>query len=98
VNTLIFLIVVGTSIWIGFDARGRDFSRSKFARATWQWVVGCLFLWVITFPVYVIVRPRTPLKGDRRPVPTRPPSAWLPPEPPEPWIDTSQSQGPPGTS
>jgi heme/copper-type cytochrome/quinol oxidase subunit 1 len=37
---LVLLVVVGSTIWMGMDASGRDWSENKFARHTWQWVVG----------------------------------------------------------
>jgi hypothetical protein len=62
----------GSVIWVGFDARKRDFSGSKFASKTWQWVVGTLLIWIIVFPVYLFKRgnapsrPRRPPPGDAR--------------------------------
>jgi hypothetical protein len=53
----------GSVIWVGLDARKRDFSRSKFANKTWQWVVGALLLWIIVFPVYLFKRGNAPLRA-----------------------------------
>jgi hypothetical protein len=57
------LVVVGSTIWVGFDASGRDFSGSSFASKTWQWVVGCVFLWIVIFPMYLRRRNGVPLKA-----------------------------------
>jgi len=54
---------LGSIIWLGIDASKRDFSGSKFASKTWQWVVGAIFLWIIAFPVYLFKRNNVPLKA-----------------------------------
>ncbi len=59
----LYALHFGSVIWVGFDARKRDFSSSKFASKTWQWVVGALFLWIIVFPVYLFKRGNAPLKA-----------------------------------
>ena len=53
-NALVFLMVIGTTIWVGFDASankvtsdGKDYRWSNGAIA---WVVGCVLLWIIVFP------------------------------------------------
>jgi len=47
------LLYLGTSIWVFFDAR-------KIKRVTGSekinpvfWLVGCLALWIVAFPIYV---------------------------------------------
>ncbi len=47
---LILLVVVGTSIWVAFDAPQHGES--------WTWGLGCLALWIIAFPWYLSVRSR----------------------------------------
>jgi hypothetical protein len=64
-SALVLLVIVGTTVWMGMDASGRDFSDNKFARATWQWVVGGLGLWIVAFPAYLVCRGRAPLKGAK---------------------------------
>jgi hypothetical protein len=62
-TALLLVVVVGSSIWMGIDASGRDFSANRFADASWKWVVGGLGLWVVAFPVYLVHRNRAPRKG-----------------------------------
>ena len=57
---LILLVVVGSSIWVGFDASGRDWSQDGFAKSATGWVVGCLLIWIIVFPLYLARRGRAP--------------------------------------
>jgi len=47
------LVVIGSSVWVGADASQRDFSGDRFADRTWKWVVGCLLLWIVAFPIYL---------------------------------------------
>jgi hypothetical protein len=58
-----YFIFLASVIWIGVDASKRDFSDSRFASKTWQWVVGAWFLWIIVMPVYLIKRRSAPLKA-----------------------------------
>jgi hypothetical protein len=53
---------IGSIIWLGIDASKRDFSNSRFASKTWQWVVGAILIWIIVFPVYLFMRGNAPLK------------------------------------
>jgi putative oligomerization/nucleic acid binding protein len=57
---LFTLVVLGTTIWLGFDANKRDVGRAS--RVTW--VLGALLFWVVVFPIYLIRRRRVPFKGD----------------------------------
>ena len=73
-NGLIFLIVVGTSIWVGFDSYSllkqipKDIRRtlSSGASSTFVWTLGCLLLWIIAFPWYLSARSKYKnyLKGN----------------------------------
>src|SRR3954453_16897189 len=84
------LIIVGPPIWVGIDAAGRDFSQSKFASSTAQWVIGSLGLWIVAFPAYLVLRGRAPLKRaavEASPVASvtwAPPTASVAPPPPSP--------------
>lgn len=54
-------VVIGTSIWVGFDASGlgvrRGVLRGVSDMSVASWVICCLLLWVIAFPAYLIARP-----------------------------------------
>jgi len=56
VTAAVILIVLVTSVWVGFDARSRDWSDNSFADAPWKWVVGSLVLWIVVFPLYLVKR------------------------------------------
>jgi hypothetical protein len=57
---LILLLVTASCIWVHHDAReltaraATEGSRARIAAA--RWVVGCLFMWIIIFPAYLIRR------------------------------------------
>jgi hypothetical protein len=61
---LVLLIVVGTTIWVGVDASKRDWSAGggSGANSTAGWVIACLLLWILFFPMYLVKRGRAPLK------------------------------------
>jgi hypothetical protein len=61
-NYVVSLVVIGTTIWVGVDAAARDFSRSPFARSTAMWIIGCLALWIVVFPIYLVQRSKVPLR------------------------------------
>jgi hypothetical protein len=58
-----YAFALGSIIWIGVDASKRDFSDSRFASKTWQWVVGAIFLWIVVVPVYLWKRGSAPLRA-----------------------------------
>jgi hypothetical protein len=72
---LVLLVVVGSAVWVGVDASGRDWSDNAFADATWKWVAGSLLLWIVAFPLYLVHRGRVPRHGE--------PSAPVGPRPSE---------------
>jgi hypothetical protein len=55
---LIVLVVIGTAIWVGFDAPARGLS--------WTWALGCLALWIVAFPWYLVERQRAPGRAPQR--------------------------------
>jgi hypothetical protein len=57
---LILLVVVGTTIWVGVDASKRDW---RGGSGTATWVIGCILLWIVVFPMYLVKRGGAPLKG-----------------------------------
>jgi hypothetical protein len=61
---LMVLIVLGTSIWVYFDAKklgatatGKWYSKKFEQWGPADWMIGCLLLWIICFPIYLIKRP-----------------------------------------
>ncbi len=59
----LLLVVIGTSIWVGFDARDYDWTTSSGGRSPGTWVVGSLLLWIVFFPTYLYQRGRMPRKA-----------------------------------
>jgi hypothetical protein len=59
-GVLIVLIVIGTTIWVGVDASKRDWGEGS---GTGTWVVGCILLWIVVFPVYLAKRGKAPFKA-----------------------------------
>jgi uncharacterized membrane protein len=51
---VIVLVVVGSTIWMGFDAyhAGRSWG------SVIGWVVGALLVWIVAFPWYLVDRKR----------------------------------------
>lgn len=74
---LVLLVVVGTTIWVGVDASRRDWSGRT---GTAGWVIGCILLWIVFFPYYLVVRGKVPLKeaGAAAPNWTSPSSDGVP--------------------
>jgi integral membrane sensor domain MASE1 len=62
-TNVILLLIVGTTIWLGFDASQRDWRRSSFARSAVIWVLGSLAMWIVVFPLYLLMRQHAPLKS-----------------------------------
>lgn len=86
---LVCFVILATTIWLGFDARKRDWSESRSrwrARNTATWVIGSLLLWVVVFPIYLAQRRRVPLKDDSEDVE---PPAHEPSPPPAISTDTA---------
>jgi hypothetical protein len=61
-RVVLSLIVLASAFWVGADAERRDFGNDRFANRPWKWVVGCLLLWIVAFPVYLVHRRRAPLR------------------------------------
>src|SRR5688572_26315386 len=60
---LVFLIVLGTSIWVLVDANSlgfgkRQMQKGKVDASPWVWFLGCLALWIVVFPFYLVKRGR----------------------------------------
>jgi hypothetical protein len=74
------VLQIASAVWVGFDASGRDFSGSKIARSPAAWVVGCLILWIVCFPLYLAARSSKPRNGSAPPHPPAPASEWSHPQ------------------
>jgi len=58
---LILLVIIGTTIWVGYDAHKNEISISakkpySINTGTVAWVITCLLLWIVTFPYYLVRR------------------------------------------
>jgi len=62
IGFLVLLVVVGTTIWVGVDASRREWGEGKTGTA--GWVVGCVLLWIVCFPIYLAKRRDAPLKEN----------------------------------
>ena len=62
-TAIILLLIVGTTVWVGFDASQRDWSHNGFANRPWKWVVGSLLFWIVVFPLYLVQRGKAELKA-----------------------------------
>lgn len=53
-------IVSGCAIWVLLDARRIGVVKGRFTglanMGPWGWCIACFFLWIITFPLYVVKR------------------------------------------
>jgi hypothetical protein len=68
--TLIVLaIVVGSTIWVGFDhgKTTRVYGDEYMHTTAYGWMLGCIFLWIVWFPWYLVCRHR-----QRQPIPGPP--------------------------
>lgn len=58
---VIGLIVLSTSVWVYFDAKAIGVARGQMSgianMGPGSWFAGCLLLWAVTFPIYLIARP-----------------------------------------
>lgn len=55
------LVVVASAVWVGFDARKREWSDGS---GTAAWVLGTLLFWILVFPYYLVKRGRVGVKGE----------------------------------
>jgi len=57
------LLVLASMIWVGFDAKKRDWSHKKHgAKTPAGQIIGVVLLWFIFFPVYLVQRRKAPLR------------------------------------
>ncbi len=59
-ESLVLLIVLGTSIWVFFDARSIGVKKGQVKgiadMGPTGWLLACLLLWIIGFPLYLSKR------------------------------------------
>ena len=59
-GTLIFIVVIGTSIWVLFDAKAIGIKKGQIKGLANMgpvgWFFTCLLLWIIAFPIYLAKR------------------------------------------
>lgn len=59
-ETIILLVILGTSIWVFFDARAigvkKGLVKGVVDMGPWGWFFVALFLWIIGFPAYLAMR------------------------------------------
>lgn len=57
---LIWLTVIGTSIWVFFDAKSIGVKKGQVKgiadMSPVGWLFGCLLLWIVAFPIYLSKR------------------------------------------
>jgi hypothetical protein len=88
---VVIIIVLGTSIWVAFDASSIGAGKRSGTTGPAAWFLFCLLLWIVGFPVYLANRSKikaaAALAGAAHPVgatPTAvgpiltPPPAWPP--------------------
>ncbi len=59
---IVLLVVVCTTVWVGFDSPKRNWPGKK-PTSTAAWVIGCLLLWIVVFPIYLFQRGKTTERG-----------------------------------
>lgn len=64
------LVVIGTSLWMYFESRGFDYDKQDVkglaAMNPVGWFFAGLFLWIVTFPVYLASRDKLRASGEAR--------------------------------
>ena len=54
-ESILILVVVATSIWVGFDASSIG-AKEAGSTGPFGWFLFCLLLWIIGFPLYLSQR------------------------------------------
>ena len=59
-NSIIFLVIIASSIWVLVDAKTIGVRKGQIKGmgnlGPWGWFFVCLFLWLIGFPFYLAKR------------------------------------------
>jgi len=60
-NGLFLVFVIASSFWVYFDAKTIGVKKGQVKGLAnigpFGWLIGCLFLWIIGFPLYLAKRP-----------------------------------------
>ena len=61
-GSVMWAVVITTSIWVLVDAKQIGVKKGQIKGLAdlgpWGWFFACLFLWIISFPVYLLKRPQ----------------------------------------
>ena len=60
IEDIVKLVMLGTSIWVFFDAKKIGIKRGQVkglaGMGPWGWFLSCILLWIIAFPFYLAKR------------------------------------------
>jgi len=76
---IILALYIISLVWVGVDAGKHDFSDNRIATSAAWWVLGCIALWIVFFPLYLFARAQAPLKTAYFDTSLPPPPAHMPP-------------------
>jgi len=86
---LVWLIIIGTSIWVYFDAKTIGVRKGLTSGLTdmgpFGWFISCLGIWIIAFPAYLATRPKFKKVIEQSPTPTAQVEKWKTKEEYEAW-------------
>lgn len=61
-GVIILLLIVASMVWVGYDAKKRDWTYKKHGSKTAAGqIIGVVLFWIIFFPVYLVQRRKAPL-------------------------------------
>jgi len=60
---VILLAYFVTIVWVAVDSAQRDFSQSKYWRSTIGWIISCIVLWIVYFPICLFARQKAPKRS-----------------------------------
>ncbi len=59
--TMLWIVVIATSLWVLFDAKTIGVEKGQLPglgnNGPWTWFFACLLVWIIGFPLYLAKRP-----------------------------------------
>jgi hypothetical protein len=59
------LVLAGIG-WVAYDSAKYDWTKNRFCNAQWKWIVGCVFLFIVAFPLYLWQRRKMQALANRR--------------------------------